>query len=86
MQVVFGSADRGSGAGRGAAVSTAYPSLEALAAAGSAAAAEGIGTSGGGEVCAIVILGHSHSLQTCNILKVLMMAGTGTCGDVQWVW
>ncbi|BDA50754.1 probable two-component response regulator ORR24 at C-terminar half [Coccomyxa sp. Obi] len=44
----FGSAG-GSEAGRAGPVSTAYPSLEALAAAGSAATAEGIGTSGGGE-------------------------------------
>ncbi|CAL8465155.1 g4690 [Coccomyxa elongata] len=44
-QMVFG----GSEAGRPGPMSTAYPSLEALAEAGSAAAAEGIGTSGGGE-------------------------------------
>ncbi len=52
--MVFGSA-AGSEAGRPGPMSMAYPSLEALAEAGSAAAAEGIGTSGGGEVCAVAV-------------------------------
>lgn len=47
MQLAFAPA-AATDVGRAGPVSTAYPSLEALAAAGSAA--EGVGTSGGGEV------------------------------------
>lgn len=47
-QLAFATA-AASEAGRAGPLHTSYPSLEALAAAGSAL--EGVGTSGGGEVC-----------------------------------